>query len=75
MFNLLMYNVDWVSGKAMVPMGRMFEYTDDNVANQFRQDGSPLLDRMTALPCVFTTLAFACTRMTKAKKAGKSWWE
>lgn len=53
MFNLLMYNVDWVSGKAMVPMGRMFEYTDDNVANQFRQDGSPLLDRMTALPCLF----------------------
>lgn len=34
-------------------MGRMFEYTDDHIADQFRQNGSPLLDRLTALPCLF----------------------
>jgi hypothetical protein len=53
MFNLLMFNVDWPSGRVVVPMGRMFEYTDDLIADQFRQNGSPLLDRLTALPCLF----------------------
>lgn len=31
----------------------MFEYTDDHIADQFRQDGNPLLERLTALPCLF----------------------
>lgn len=53
MFNLLMFNVDWASGRATVPVGRMFEYTDDHIANQFRHEGSPILDRLTALPCLF----------------------
>ena len=53
MFNLLMFNVDWVSGRVTVPIGRMFEYTSDHIADQFRQNGSPLLDRLTALPCLF----------------------
>lgn len=53
MFNLLMFNVDWASGRATVPIGRMFEYTDDHIADQFRQDGNPLLERLTALPCLF----------------------
>ena len=53
MFNLLMFNVDWASGRATVPIGRMFEFTDDHIAGQFRQDGNPLLDRLTALPCLF----------------------
>ena len=53
MFNLLMFNVDWASGRVTVPMGRMFEHTDGHVADQFRQSGSPLLDRLTALPCLF----------------------
>lgn len=34
-------------------MGRMFEYTDDHIAAQFREGGSPLLDRLTSLPCLF----------------------
>lgn len=53
MFNLLMFNVDWVSGRVTVPIGRMFEYTGDHITAQFRQNGSPLLDRLTALPCLF----------------------
>lgn len=53
MFNLLMFNVDWSSGRAMVPMGRMFEYTDDYITEQFRRDGDVLLDRLTSLPCLF----------------------
>jgi hypothetical protein len=31
----------------------MFEYTDDQIADQFRQDGNTRLDRLTALPCLF----------------------
>lgn len=53
MFNLLMFNVDWQSGRANVPIGRMFEYTDDHISDQFRENGSPLLERLTALPCIF----------------------
>ncbi|SHJ47512.1 hypothetical protein [Paraburkholderia terricola] len=53
MFNLLMFNVDWPSGRVIVPMARMFEYTDDHIAAQFRDDDNPLLDRLTSLPCLF----------------------
>lgn len=54
MFNLLMFNVDWPSGRVTVPMGRMFEYTDDRITEQFRDsDRTPLLDRLTSLPCLF----------------------
>lgn len=53
MFNLLMFNVDWSSGRATVPMGRMFEYTDEHIAAQFRDGGNPLLNRLTSLPCLF----------------------
>src|SRR5689334_4760127 len=52
-FNLLMFNVEWVSRRVTVPVARMFEFTDDHVADQFRQSGSPLLDRLTALPFLF----------------------
>jgi hypothetical protein len=54
MFNLLMFNVDWQSGRVTVPIGRMLEYTDDRISAQFR-DGSNqlLLDRLASLPCVF----------------------
>ncbi|MGQ3670911.1 hypothetical protein ACT6QG_00755 [Xanthobacter sp. TB0136] len=53
MFNLLMFNVDWHSGRVTVPVGRMFEYTDDHITEQFREGGNPLLDRLAALPCLF----------------------
>ena len=53
MFNLLMFNVDWASGRATVPVGRMFEYTDDHIAAYFRNEGMPILERLTALPCLF----------------------
>lgn len=54
MFNLLMFNADWSSGRVTVPRGRVFEYTDGHIAAQF-QDGSSnlLFDRLTSLPCLF----------------------
>ncbi len=53
MFNLMMFNVDWSSGRVSVPMGRMFEYTDDHITEQFQEGGNPLLDRLIDLPCLF----------------------
>jgi hypothetical protein len=53
LFNLLMFNRDWASGRAPIPIERMFEYTENRIANQFRQNGTPVLDRLTALPCLF----------------------
>ena len=48
-----MFNVDWSSSRVTVPLGRMFEYTEDHITEQFRQDGSVLLDRLVSLPCLF----------------------
>jgi hypothetical protein len=53
MFNLIMLSVDWDIGRESVPIGRLFEYTDDHIEAQFRQNGNLLLDRLTALPCLF----------------------
>jgi hypothetical protein len=53
MFNLLMFHVDWTSGRASIPIGRLFEYTDEHVAEQFQQTAGLALDRLTTLPCLF----------------------
>ncbi len=54
MFNLLMFNAEWPSGRVTVPIGRMFEYTGDHITSQFRDNGNNLLlDRLTSLPCLF----------------------
>lgn len=53
MFNLLMFNVDWTSGRVSVPIERMFEYTDTTIADQFHDDGKPVFDRLIKLPCLF----------------------
>jgi hypothetical protein len=53
MFNLLMFNVDWSSGRATISMGRLFEYTDPHIQAQFQNSGNALLDRLQALPCIF----------------------
>lgn len=53
MFNLLMFNADWQSGRVTISMGRMFEYTDDHIADQFQDGGALLLDSLISLPCLF----------------------
>ncbi|KWC12457.1 hypothetical protein WL48_08350 [Burkholderia ubonensis] len=53
MFNLLVFNVDWLSERVTVPLGRIFEYTEEQVAAQFKEDNSLLLDRLYSLPCLF----------------------
>lgn len=53
MFNLIMLSMPWNTGSAKIAVGRVFEYTEDHVAEQFRQDGLPALDRLARLPCLF----------------------
>ncbi len=53
MFNLIMRSVAWDDGRGAMPLGRFFEYTEDDIADQFRQNGRPLLDRLATLPCLF----------------------
>ncbi len=53
MFNLLMFNVDWKPGRVTVQSGRMLEYTDPQIAEQFQSGGVPDFDRLTSLPCLF----------------------
>jgi hypothetical protein len=53
MFNLVMRGADWSSGRETMPANRVFEYTEDYVADQFRRDGQLLLDKLITLPCLF----------------------
>lgn len=51
-----MFSINWSSGMVTVPMGRgrMFEYTEDHIAAQYRDNGKqPLLNRLSTLPCLF----------------------
>jgi hypothetical protein len=53
MFNLLMFNVDWTSGRVSVPIGRVFEYTESHISEKFRENGNLILDQLVRLPCLF----------------------
>ncbi|WP_341860921.1 hypothetical protein [Gymnodinialimonas sp. 57CJ19] len=53
MFNLIMLNIDWTSGKGSIPIDRIFEYTEDHIKDLFLDNGRPSLDRLRALPCLF----------------------
>lgn len=53
MFNLLMFNCDWSSKTVNVPKERMFEFTDEEIIEQFQDSSSPLLDLLANLPCLF----------------------
>lgn len=54
MFNLIVGSSDWHLGRQKsVSYGRIFEYTDQHIADQFRQGGNLLLDRLSGLPCLF----------------------
>lgn len=47
-----MRSFDWDTGRGTLPVDRIFEYTDKHIANQFEQDGMPVLDRLLILPCL-----------------------
>jgi len=54
MFNLLMFNTNWQSGRVTVPIERMFGFTLVHIAARFRdRSNNLLLDRLIALPCLF----------------------
>lgn len=53
MFNLIMRWFEWGNRNATIGLDRLFEYTEDQVADQFRVDGNILLDRLARLPCLF----------------------
>jgi len=53
MFNLIMRSFDWHTGRASMPVGRLFEYTDNHIADQFRQGTTLRLELLTGLPCLF----------------------
>lgn len=48
-----MLSIDWNAGRTTISVSRVFEYTDDHIANLFRQNGELLLDQLTRLPCLF----------------------
>lgn len=53
MFNLIMRHFDWNDPNTSMALGRMFEYTDPLITEQFQHDGLPVLERLAALPCLF----------------------
>jgi hypothetical protein len=53
MFNLIVRWFDWGDGNGALPLGRMFEHTDDPIAERFRVNGSPAIEQLMQLPCLF----------------------
>ncbi|GAB0605191.1 hypothetical protein MC04F16_24080 [Escherichia coli] len=53
MFNLIMRSVDWDVGREMMEVSRVFEFTDDHISMQFKNNNSPDLDKLISLPCLF----------------------
>lgn len=54
MFNLLVSGNGWADGgRDTVPLGRLLEYTDDAVREQFFEAGAPDLEAMIQLPSLF----------------------
>lgn len=53
MFNLLVQYSPWGAGRDTVPVDRLFEYTDGDIAASFRDGDQIALDRLIRLPCVF----------------------
>lgn len=53
MFNLIVRSVEWTGNNESLDVARLFEYTEDTVADEFRADNKPLLDRLMRLPCLF----------------------
>ncbi|EEZ5320048.1 hypothetical protein HB104_003319 [Escherichia coli] len=53
MFNLIMRSVDWDVGREMMEVSRVFEFTDDHILMQFKNNNSPDLDKLISLPCLF----------------------
>jgi hypothetical protein len=53
-FNLLVRSSPWGQSRDTVDIGRIFEYTADDVAASFKgSDEKPLFDKLIRLPCLF----------------------
>ena len=53
MFNLLVKYEPWGDGRDSMPVGRMLEYTDDELVAKFKPDGEIDYDSLMRLPCLF----------------------
>jgi hypothetical protein len=53
MFNLIMRWFDWNEAQGSLPLGRVFEYTEADLAAQFSEGGQPVFARLVRLPCLF----------------------
>lgn len=53
MFNLIMRWFEWDEGQTSMILGRMWEYTERPLAEQFKANSQPDFDRLARLPCLF----------------------
>jgi hypothetical protein len=52
-FNLLIQYPPWGEVRGTIDLGRMLEYTADQVKAQFQNGAAPALDKLMQLPCLF----------------------
>lgn len=53
MFNLLMKSIPWESGRDILPLDRLFEYTNETIAGDFKEGSRVLFDKLVRFPCLF----------------------
>ncbi len=58
MFNLLVSGAGWAERRDTIPAGRAFEYTDDELVEQFMPGGNLNVEAVKALPTLFMSESF-----------------
>lgn len=53
MFNVIMGGCDWNKGQGCILAERLFEYTETDISDQFKEAGVPNLNKLAQLPCLF----------------------
>jgi hypothetical protein len=53
MFNLIVGAGQWNTGNNTMLLSRLFEYTEDQIAEKFKRNEMPRLDHLAKLPCIF----------------------
>lgn len=55
MYHLLMAGQGWEKTRDRLPAGRVFEYTDEEIASAFQSQGKFDVDKISSIPAIFTS--------------------
>ena len=58
MFNLLVKGNEWAAGRGTIPVGRVFEHTEQHLKDQYKPNGQLDFDSLVTFPTLFVKETF-----------------